>query len=294
VLADKPDMIAHLEHTGRERALIYKTLVLTGLRKDELASLTVGQLELDSEPAYAVLHAADEKNRQGSEIPLWSDLADDLRQWVTDKLEAVRGEPIRIGAAIPARLPASTPLFYVPKALLRILNLDMQAAGIPKSDERGRTVDIHAMRHTFGTHLSKGGVAPRTAQAAMRHSSIDLTMNTYTDPKLLDVAGALDALPVLPVNPGNNAARQVATGTHSFPLVPTLVPDADNRSISRPIADRPGDMQGARHDKSPKRISVAAVKRKTPADAGRQRVSLMEPTGIEPTTSALRTQRSPN
>jgi hypothetical protein len=33
------------------------------------------------------------------------------------------------------------------------------------------------------------------AQAAMRHSSIDLTMNIYTDPTLLDVAGAINALP---------------------------------------------------------------------------------------------------
>jgi site-specific recombinase XerD len=41
------------------------------------------------------------------------------------------------------------------------------AAGIPKRDDRGRTVDVHALRHTFGTHLSKNGVAPRTAQAAM-------------------------------------------------------------------------------------------------------------------------------
>jgi len=32
----------------------------------------------------------------------------------------------------------------------------------------------------FGTLLR---VAPRTTQAAMRHSSIDLTMNVYTDPK---------------------------------------------------------------------------------------------------------------
>jgi integrase len=56
---------------------------------------------------------------------------------------------------------------------------------------RGRTIDVHALRHSFGTLLSKGGVAPRTAQAAKRHSSIDLTMNTYTDPKLLDVHGAL-------------------------------------------------------------------------------------------------------
>ena len=33
----------------------------------------------------------------------------------------------------------------------------------------------------------------------MRHSSLDLTMNVYTDPTLLDVAGALKALPELSV-----------------------------------------------------------------------------------------------
>ena len=55
-----------LEWLGRERELIYKTLVLTGLRKGELASLTVGQLVLDADPAFLVLDAADEKNREGS------------------------------------------------------------------------------------------------------------------------------------------------------------------------------------------------------------------------------------
>ena len=34
---------------------------------------------------------------------------------------------------------------------------------------------------------------------AMRHSSIDLTVNVYTDPQLLDVAGALERLPKLPI-----------------------------------------------------------------------------------------------
>jgi hypothetical protein len=29
----------------------------------------------------------------------------------------------------------------------------------------------------------------------MRHLSLDLTMNVYTDPSLLDVEGALEALP---------------------------------------------------------------------------------------------------
>ena len=68
-----------------------------------------------------------------------------------------------------------------------------------KTDDRGRTIDIHALRHTFGTHLSKAGVPLRTAQAAMRHSDPSLTANVYTDPKLLDVAGAVASLPDLPL-----------------------------------------------------------------------------------------------
>jgi len=88
-------------------------------------------------------------------------------------------------------------LFTVPHDFIQVFDRDLAAAGIAKRDEVRRTLDVHALRHTFGTHLSKNGVAPRTAQAAMRHSSLDLTMNVYTDPTLLDVAGALGALPQL-------------------------------------------------------------------------------------------------
>jgi integrase len=93
------------------------------------------------------------------------------------------------------RLPAGRPLFTVPRDFIKIFDRDLAAAGIAKKDERGRVVDIHALRHTFGTHLSKAGVAPRVAMAAMRHSSLDLTMNIYTDPVLLDLGAAVDALP---------------------------------------------------------------------------------------------------
>jgi hypothetical protein len=186
-----------------------------------------------------MLQAADEKNRQGSTIPLRTDLAADLQVWLKDKAttlqEAARSVPTvpfdskhqnrqecnqgdatgREGqsclplSTLPT-LPPDTPLFTVPAGLVRILDRDLVAAGIAhrvevapgkwkidKRDERGRTVDVHALRHTFGTLLSKGGVAPRTAQAAMRHSTIELTMNVYTDPKLLDVAGAVEVLPEL-------------------------------------------------------------------------------------------------
>ena len=99
----------------------------------------------------------------------------------------------------------------MPRNLIKSLNLDLAAAGISKEDERGRTVDRHALRHTFGTHLSKSGVARRTAQAAMRHSPLDLTMNVYTDPALLDVAGAMDALPYLAPNYVTQADAEQAT-----------------------------------------------------------------------------------
>ena len=128
------------------------------------------------------------------------------------------------GKPIPVRLPPDTPVFTVPGALVKILDRDLVLAGlarrvkargkwrIDKRDELGRTLDVHALRHTFGTLLSKGGVTPRTAQAAMRHSDIKLTMNVYTDPALLDVRGALDALPALPLD-GNQGASEAARAT---------------------------------------------------------------------------------
>ncbi len=35
-------------------------------------------------------------------------------------------------------------------------------AAIPQRDDRVQTVDVHAMRTTFGTLLSKVGIAPRS------------------------------------------------------------------------------------------------------------------------------------
>ena len=280
-VAKRAEFIAELEYRGREHALIYKALVLTGLRKGELASLTVGQLDLESAQPYAVLEAADEKNRQGSEIPLWADLAADLRVWIGSKLKAVQAAARRrIGEPVPMRLPADTPVFNVPEGLIRILDRDLAAAGIPKRDERGRVVDVHAFRTTFGTHLSKGGVPLRTAQAAMRHSRPDLTANVYTDPKLLDVAGALDALPLLPLDAEVVTQTAKATGTTgdvtimagvalqetARTLVPTLVPNPGKPCILGATADHltRATMSGGGADA----VSVSAcnVNDKAPAD----------------------------
>ena len=67
----------------------------------------------------------------------------------------------------------------------------------PRPSSLRRTVGLHALRHTFRAHQSKNGMRPCTAQAAMGHSSLDLTMKVYTDLSLLDGAGAVEALPEL-------------------------------------------------------------------------------------------------
>jgi len=252
--ADKPDKVAELETLGRERTLVYKTLVLTGLRRAELASLTIGSLVLDGPMPYAILEASNAKNRQQSEIPLRADIASELFQWVADKQQAhseycgEQAAVLSIAAVRGERLPLETVLFpSITNQLIKVFDLDLAAADIKKRDDRGYTVDVHALRHTFGSLLSAGGVAPRTAQAAMRHSSIDLTMNVYTDPRVLDVAGALDSLPALPLDTRpEEQQRSVATGTdHHAPnqeiglhqLAPMLAPNSDKPCISGATGD---------------------------------------------------------
>ena len=290
-LEGNPTFVAELERRGRERALIYKTMALTGLRRGELASLTVGSLHLDGPTAYAMLEAADEKNREGSEVPLRADLVEDLRQWIAE-LAAGKDDAPTVSVSGFLDLPPGTPLFAVPDKLVRVLDRDLKAAGIAKVDDRGWTLDVHALRHSFGTLLSRGGVAPRVAQAAMRHSDIDLTMNVYTDPRLLDVHGALDSLPALPLNSSPESEEIVAsaTGTEdstALPLAPMLAPDSDNRSKSGSIADKMTAIVRQAIDAQHDDVSADTDKRKHPLTIPVSGCHGVGDTGLEPVTPSL-------
>jgi hypothetical protein len=284
----RPEVRARLELLGRERALIYKTLVLTGLRKGELGSLTVVQLHLDEPVPFASLDAADEKNREGNEIPIRDDLAADLRQWLADKLPLLQEQARERGEPIPARLPADTPVFDVPDKLCKILNRDLRLAGIPKYDDRGRALDVHALRHTFGTLMSKGGIAPRTAQAAMRHSKIDLTMSVYTDPRLLDVRGALDVLPTLPLD-GTDREASRATGTEgeAGKFAPEFAPTRCKPVQTGTAVDN--TRRGEHHTGQASGIAVtsSSVKGKHPLTSAVSGCPQMGATGLEPVTPSV-------
>ncbi len=236
---------AKLTQLGLERALIYKTLVLTGLRADELRTLTISDISFGDVP-FIKLRNSNEKNRKGSTVALRSDLVAELREWIDGRQR-------------------SETVFNVPTGILRIMNRDLAAARIDKVDADGCVVHVHALRHSFGTHLSKAGVAPRVAQAAMRHSDISLTMNTYTDARLLDTAEAVESL-------------QIMREPDSRKLAPTLAPNSSKSGQFESFPDHSED------------IDIDAQESgKANKTLGFSGISPIGATGFEPATSTSRT-----
>ncbi|HBG25591.1 MAG: hypothetical protein A2Y10_04935 [Planctomycetes bacterium GWF2_41_51] len=52
--------------------------------------------------------------------------------------------------ALPTRLSAALSLFDMPDSMVGIFDPDLAATGIEKEDERVRTLDAQALRHTLG------------------------------------------------------------------------------------------------------------------------------------------------
>ncbi len=188
LLADRPDFIDELEQRGRRNCMFCMLAAYTGLRKSELTSITLADVHLDGPVAYLELRAKNAKARRGAKIPLKENLVAKLRKYIETSHTPFPSAKKKLLAA----------------PTLKTFNLDLATAGIAKVDDQGRSVDIHSLRHTFGTMLARAGVAPRTAQELMRHSKIDLTMNIYTHLELIDTAGAVQNLPDLQLMPKKN------------------------------------------------------------------------------------------
>jgi integrase len=124
----RPDVAKRLDELGRERVLISRTFLLTGLRWNELRTLSVRNLDLTPGAEVIRLDRKDERSGAGSTLPFRSDLADELRQGIAEK-----------------KLKTADLLFAVPARLRLTQYRDLKAAGIPRTDDRGRVLDVHAM-----------------------------------------------------------------------------------------------------------------------------------------------------
>jgi integrase len=162
---------------GRERALIYKTAVYTGLRAGEIGSLKPHHLELDKKPFPRLqIPGKFTKNGQPARLLLVPRFAAELAEWIRD-----------------AGVGPTDLLFSVPQASARIMQKDLAVAGVPYRTEQG-DADFHSLRMTANMMLAQAGIPPRIRQLFMRHSDIRLTLGVYDDSSWSDLELAVKAM----------------------------------------------------------------------------------------------------
>ena len=180
--------------SGPERALLYRVALETGLRANELRSLTRASFDLNGAPPTVTVEAAYSKHRREDVLPLRPDMAAVLRTCL-------------------ARKVSTASAFNMPKGRRPVIEAfrgDLADAGVPYRYSSDLVADFHALRHTFITTLVLGGVHPKTAQTLARHSTITLTMDRYTHTIHGDLSTALSCLPDLSES---RPEKLAATGT---------------------------------------------------------------------------------
>jgi len=219
--------------TGSERILLYATALQTGLRQNELRSLTRGRLFLDAEPPYVICKAKATKNAKDARQYIRPELAEALRQHVARR---VPGAPVfsmppfdEVAEMLRADLAEARRQWIKaadgkPKEYQKRIESDFLA----EENHEHEHLDFHSLRHTCGAWLAKQGVHPKVVQSVMRHSSITLTMDTYGH---LFPGQESDAVLKFDTIMGKSVASLRATGTtDDCSEVPTVVTTTAARS----------------------------------------------------------------
>ena len=143
---------------GPYRAMIYRFALLTGLRRNEIRTLTVGSFCLDEAPPFVRVSKRHAKSRKERLVPIEPSLAAELREHIASKSLAP-GEVV---------LP-------LPQSTAAAMRKDLTAAGIPYRDpDTGEYADFHSLRHTFLTAGCKRSDL-KTMQVLAGHASISTT-----------------------------------------------------------------------------------------------------------------------
>jgi len=96
---------------------------------------------------------------------------------------AESGEALRLyaktykGTGLKYKGPKN-PLLFVLAQPARAFDIDLKNAGVAKNAPGGK-LDFHSLRVAYDNLLLDAGAGVKEAQAMMRHSTPQLTMNTY-------------------------------------------------------------------------------------------------------------------
>ncbi|NSW76107.1 MAG: site-specific integrase [Candidatus Atribacteria bacterium] len=157
-------------------------LATTGLRRGELLGLRWQDVDLDRgvitvSQALAVLSKKlvflPPKTKAGKRmIPLLPEVVEELRGWKKKWLE----EKIALGPDWPETdlvFPSEVHTPIYPRNFLRVFRDICESAGISG-------ITIHGLRHSFASYLLASGENPKIVQELLGHSSISLTLDTYS------------------------------------------------------------------------------------------------------------------
>ncbi len=193
--------------SGPDRAMLYAVALGTGLRRNELASLTRESFDLQADQPTVIVENAYTKNRKRVEQPLPAWLVAMLHPWLTHKRAGERLWPGRLGKT--SEVLAKDAHEARQNCIKRYGSIEDDFLAVV--DSEGQRIDFHGLRHSYVTWLVQSGVNPKTAQALARHSTITLTMDRYCHVALRDLSGAVEQLPSLEAKPAIDQAK--ATGT---------------------------------------------------------------------------------
>ena len=186
--------------SGIDRATIYTVAAYTGLRASEIGSLRTDSFDFGGSPTVTVA-AAYIKNKQPAVIPLRSNLADRLANYIE-----ARPRPTLSIARTPETVWPGT---WTDDGA-DMIRINLAAAGLPYSID-GKDYDFHALRHQFITGLARAGVSLKSAQELARHSKPELTANVYTHLSIKDTAADVEKLQPIPT--GQHPEQVRANGT---------------------------------------------------------------------------------
>ena len=154
-----------------------------GLRAGEVIRLKVKHID----PAQKIIRIEQSKGRKDRNVMLSAQTLNLLRQWWKVRRGFDATTPLQERWLFPGRKPG-TPM--TPRQLRRLFHEAANEAGIKKS------VTLHALRHSFATHLLERGTDIRIIQALLGHNKLDTTAR-YTRVATGMIAGIESPLDLL-------------------------------------------------------------------------------------------------
>jgi integrase/recombinase XerD len=133
-----------------------------GLRASEVVRLKVKHID----SAQKIIRIEQSKGGKDRNVMLSPETLDLLRQWWKARRGFDTTTPLQERWLFPGRRPGKP---MTTRQLSRLFHEAADAAGIKKS------VTLHALRHSFATHLLERGTDIRIIQALLGHNKLDTT-----------------------------------------------------------------------------------------------------------------------